>query len=209
MAAGPDTPSHPGIGRRGFLAGLAALAAAPASAAPNVRTAGIVVRDSLPVERPEFPTPSDPDMLFYVQRSMNANTVVYAANFRADGTLDPRRPVQAFWRRFNTTGERKPLGFMEDRFAFGVRTRRIREGEFEIRLVAYPERTMIVRQSGPGGATVEMRMGARVVRPVYVYVELDEGGLIPSVTGLKFFGRDIADGKAVIETSTVSGGDIQ
>jgi hypothetical protein len=188
---------------------LLVIAPAAARAAPSIRAAKLVVQDRMPVQRPDFPKPSDPNMLFYIQRSMNANTVVYAANFRADGTLDPRKPVEAFWRRFNTTGERKALGFMEDRLAYGVRAKRIGDGEFEIRLVAYPERTMVVRQAGRDAVTVEMRIGAHVVRPVYAYVEVDEGGLIPSVTGLKFFGEDVSNGKAVIETSTVSGGQIQ
>lgn len=200
-----------GIGRREVILGLTGLLFAPAvaHAAPSIGSAKISVQASMPVQRPDFPKPSDPNMLFYVQRSMNSNTVVYAANFRADGTLDPRKPIEAFWRRFNTTGERKALGFMEDRLAYGVRAKRIRDGEFEVRLVAYPERTMVVRQAGPHTVTVEMRMGSHVVRPVYVYVELDEGGMIPSVTGLKFFGQDVANGQAVIETSAVSGGQIR
>ena len=36
----------------------------------------------------EYPVPSDENMLFYIQKSYNTNTVVYAANIDADGKVN-------------------------------------------------------------------------------------------------------------------------
>jgi hypothetical protein len=47
--------------------------------------------------RPEFKVPDEPNQLFYVQRSPNANSVVYAAKLDAKGNFDSRNPVDAFW----------------------------------------------------------------------------------------------------------------
>ena len=69
--------------------------------------------DQLPRMRVEFPVPSEPNMLFYVQRSVNSNTVVYAARLDADGAIDPKTPVDAFWRWYNVDGQKKPLNFIE------------------------------------------------------------------------------------------------
>ena len=35
-------------------------------------------------------------MLFYLQRSTNGNTIVYAANLTKAGQLDPKAPIDAF-----------------------------------------------------------------------------------------------------------------
>src|SRR5689334_9174796 len=63
--------------------------------------------------RPEFKVPDEPNQLFYVQRSPNANTVVYAAKLDAKGNFDSRAPVEAFWRKFNIDGSKRSLNFIE------------------------------------------------------------------------------------------------
>src|SRR3954471_21247017 len=70
--------------------------------------------------RSEFKVPDEPGQLFYVQRSPNANTVVYAARLDAKGNFDSRAPVEAFWRKFNIDGSKQGLNFIERMMAYGV-----------------------------------------------------------------------------------------
>jgi len=198
----------------GPAAGIAMLAAvlwsAPAIAqegteiryAPQQKAVGsqVEIVEELPVIRPEFPVPDEPNMLFYLQRSTNPNTIVYAAQFREDGRLDPREPVVAYWRRFNTTGERKPLKMMEDAFAFGVRAEATSDPDvFHLYVVSYPERKATVRLVEPGKAEVVLRSGRHAMRPLYAYVDVDESGLVPSVRKVVVLGRDAETGKALVE----------
>ena len=44
-----------------------------------------------------------------------------------------------------------------------------------------------------------MLIGGRRVKVAYVYLQVVEGGLIPSVPSLDIFGTDLASGKAVHE----------
>ena len=78
--------------------------------------------------RPEFKVPDEPNQLFYVQRSPNANTVIYAAKLDAQGNFDSRAPVEAFWRKFNIDGSKQPLNFMERMMAYGVRVQSAQAG---------------------------------------------------------------------------------
>ena len=71
--------------------------------------------------RPEFKVPDEPDQLFYIQRSPNSNTVIYAAKLDGHGEFDSNAPVEAFWRKFNIDGSKQPLNFMERMMAYGVR----------------------------------------------------------------------------------------
>ena len=154
-----------------------------------------------PVVRPEFPIPDEPNMLFYLQRSTNSNTVIYAARFLDDGRLDPNEPIVAYWRRYNTTGETLPLKMIEDNFAFGVRARATSDPDvFLIYVVSYPERTATLRRTGPGEARLSLRAGAYEYEPVYAYVDVDESGLVPSVRSVRVIGRDMATGNPLVET---------
>ena len=57
--------------------------------------------------------------LFKIERSKNANIVQYDVQVRADGTLDSKTPVVAYWIRLNEDGRRMKLRFFEKRFAYG------------------------------------------------------------------------------------------
>lgn len=166
------------------------------------RASGSVVEevDSLPVVRPDFPVPDDPGMVFYLQRSTNSNTVVYAARFLDDGKLDPRQPIVAYWRRFNTTGERLALKMIEDSFAFGVRARATDDPDvFSLYVVSYPERRATLRLVEPGRAELLLPVDGRQMRMRYAYVDVDESGLMPSVREVVVTGHDTQTGRALVE----------
>lgn len=178
--------------------------------AAGARTVSIKETKSVPVIRRDFPIPTDPGLLIYLQRSSNSNTVVYTANFRADGTLDPKNPVNLFWRRFNNSGQKKDLGFFETRVAFGIRSRKSKTPDtYEIEFRALPGRKMILRQTGPNQTEMFGYIGEHKVRPVYIYVELDQSGFVPKVTALYLHGIDLASGNAITETLSISGGEIR
>ena len=164
---------------------------------------------TIPAIRPDWPIPREPNQLFYLQRSSNSNTVVYTALFDEDGNLRPKRPAQVYWRRYNTTGERKALKAIEQRFAYGINVKpRKTPGEYTVTLKPLPELPMLLRQTEPGEAELIAEIGGRQVRAVYAFVTVDETGLIPKVTSLSVHGIDTATGTAISEVYAVSGGAI-
>jgi hypothetical protein len=196
-------------GFRGLLVAALLAAGAPADAA-SMQSVKVVESAKLPIVRPDFPIPAEPNQLFYLQRSTNSNTVIYAARFDANGNLDARNPVAVYWRRYNTTGERKPLKRIERLFAYGVNvTPRETEGEFTVTLKPAGNLPLLLRQTGPGKAEALAKVGDRTVRLAYIFLTVDESGLVPSVTGLSGYGIDIRTGRAIAETFAVSGGTIR
>ena len=150
--------------------------------------------------RPEFKVPDEPNQLFYVQRSPNSNTVVYAAKLDAQGNFDSRAPVEAFWRKFNIDGSKQPLNFFERMSAYGVNMNARKAGQpITFTIAALPQRQLTLRLDAKHRPEATMQIGGRSVKVAYVYLEVVEGGLIPSVPSLDIFGTDIASGKAVHE----------
>src|SRR5690606_19305031 len=55
--------------------------------------------DLLPIEK--FPVPKKIDnLLFYIQRDPNTNTICYALNYNSDNKVDEKEPVRVFWIRY-------------------------------------------------------------------------------------------------------------
>jgi hypothetical protein len=175
---------------------IALLAALPAQArdfSSSVSESSAIVQ-----LRPEFKVPDEPGQLFYVQRSPNANTVVYAARLDAKGDFDARNPVDAFWRKFNIDGGRKNLNFIERMMAYGVRVNS-KSKPVSFTIAALPDRKLTLGWDAQHRPQATMQIGSRTVKLAYDYLEVVEGGLTPEVPALDIVGTDIASGKAVRE----------
>ena len=181
------------------------LAPTPADAA-RLTSVKVSEASKLPVIRPDWPIPNEPNQVFYLQRSLNSNTVVFTALFDGNGILKKKRPAQVYWRRYNTTGERKPLKVIEQRFAYGMNmSRGDVAGEYDVSLKPLPDFRMRLVQKGPGKAELLTRIGGRDARAVYAFVTVDDTGLIPKVIALSVHGIDLATGRAISETFSVVG----
>jgi len=150
--------------------------------------------------RPEFKVPDEPNQLFYVQRSPNSNTVVYAAKLDAQGNVDTRAPVEGFWRKFNIDGSRQPLNFVERMMAYGVKLGPRKPGQpVTFTIAALPQRVLTLSMDAQHHPQATMAVGNRTVKLVYVYLQVVEGGLMPQVPSLDIVGIDTSSGKAVHE----------
>jgi hypothetical protein len=155
--------------------------------------------DRLPPLPGDFPVPHDPGQLFYLQRSMNSNTVVYAANLDPGGTIDPQNPLNVFWRRYNNEGERRPLNFFERVLAFGARIAEAHAGEYDAYVAGYPERKFTVEMDKSGTPIAVVRMGEHLARLMAVYVKMEGSAFIPTIISADIFGIDEASGKVLQE----------
>ncbi|WP_316810229.1 DUF4833 domain-containing protein [Pedobacter heparinus] len=99
------------------------------------------------IEARQLPTPKGNNLLFFLQRNPDANTVVYELNYEHDGTLSPKNPIKGSWIRYEEAQQFKALTHMEKKFAYGVQSKAIGEDEYEIRLVAYKKMPMYLRKS--------------------------------------------------------------
>lgn len=149
----------------------------------------------------DFPVPNEPNQIFYVQRSLNSNTIVYTARIGDDGQLDPKRPVDVFWRRYNDDGERKELSSIERSMAFGVKVDPVegKPGQFMIRVVSYPKRPALLTLVD-GVARLEMKVAGVPAKLDHAYLDVDDSGSVPSVNRVDLYGTSLADGTPLKES---------
>src|SRR4051812_21400380 len=74
--------------------------------------------DKAPID---FPVPSGKDkMLFYVQRSLNKNTIIYELNESPDRKLDMKKPVKMYWVNYAGKGDESNLNYLQSHYAYGL-----------------------------------------------------------------------------------------
>ncbi|MEO6549753.1 MAG: DUF4833 domain-containing protein [Ferruginibacter sp.] len=92
-----------------------------------------------------YPIPKgNTKQLFYLQRTPNTNTIVYELNYK-DGIFDVENPVQSFWIRYQERGQREELSFVQRKFAYGLKSKKISENNYELSFVSYKKYKMFLK----------------------------------------------------------------
>jgi phosphatidylglycerophosphate synthase len=215
-ATPPSTPSTAnGAAKRSSLPGamivllLAALSALPGTAQPAMRAASLAPPGTLhprpssvddPVDT--FPVPpSNPNSLFYLQRTPNTNTIVCELNEK-NGVPDKDEPVKVLWIRYTEQRQREDLSWLQRHFAYGLHEKDMGNGVYELRFVSYKKVPMyLMRWSADNKQHVFVTINNHQAILNRVYIRIDPGGSFwsPNVKYLELKGVDVQSGKELVE----------
>lgn len=151
-----------------------------------------------------MPAPAaNKNMLFYLQRTIDINTLVYEINYKANGQIDKNRPVKIYWIRYTEGGKTAPLSYAQNRFAYGVESDAVKGPEpvFRIRLVSYKKIEMYLKPTGENGryqAHILLRGKVCVLRNLLVHI-IGGSYLEPSISHIEVTGKDPVTGEWIIE----------
>ena len=98
----------------------------------------------------DFFVPEKTDkLLFYLQRRINANTVVYELNRNANGDIDIAEPVKISWIKNAKDTAREPLNYIQRTFAYGLEIKLIDAGKksFSVEFVSYRKKQLFLLKS--------------------------------------------------------------
>lgn len=141
--------------------------------------------------------PPCPAELFRIERSKNANVVLYEAKAGPGGELDRAEPVTASWLLLADRGQREPLSFFERAMAYGFDVQPV-AGGFALKLKALAQRQIVVRRRGACAAALSTIGGKDGVLQ-RIFVQADDSGLVPHVQFVEVFGVDAVTGAALYE----------
>ncbi|HFE37785.1 MAG TPA: DUF4833 domain-containing protein [Gammaproteobacteria bacterium] len=143
--------------------------------------------------------PQTKKLLFYLQRSSNSNTIVYEANLAANGQLNSKQPVNVYWLRYNTNGERRGLNFAERNFAYGLNFEPAGNGAYLITLMAYSGRDIKIYVNSAGNAEAETLINNKVARLKRIYIDVSGSGFFSTVNYIELTGIDLLTNKEMTE----------
>ena len=147
-----------------------------------------------------FPVPkSTASLLFYLQRQPNTNTVIVDLNME-NGKVNPERPVNVYWRRFQEDGRKADLNFIQKEFAYGVQTTKTGEGKYELNFVSYKKEKFQLERGLNGVWQVYFTLAngdKEILKRVYIHIEKGGSFWKPNVKYVELKGIDPVTGKEV------------
>ena len=198
--------------KRTLLAREAQPAARPTEFSKPVSAAALLVLGLLvgslradavaPAPEPKFPVPSGiPNQLFYLQRDPNTNTVIYQLNVNKAGQVDEDEPIRIFWIRYAEQGQQQDLNFIQRKFAYGVKSKKIGPDKYELRFAAYGKLPFYLMKAGPDRAFhvyTAIANKQSVLDRIFLRIE---GGTfwVPNVKYVELKGSNPATREPVIE----------
>lgn len=151
-----------------------------------------------------FPVPKmTKDLLFYIQRTHNKNTIMYTVNYNKDSTINEKEPVKVYWIRYSDNGEIAPLSYIQKNYAYGIESQMtdVTKKSFKLNLVSYKKRAIYLMRS-----EVDKHYHAYVImdnKLVYLskaFAKIEGGTFwVPHITYVELTGKDSMTGKKLTE----------
>ena len=156
----------------------------------------LIALSNLFVPVQNYPIPDIDNLLFYIQRNHNANTIVYVANFDEEGNLNPKKPIDVFWIRYAENGKRMKLRFIEKWFVYGVTCEKTNNHyDYRMKLAAKGSIKFWLKQTAPFEAKIITSINNVPSKLDHIFVTIDENSLIWKVLYGELFGFSEATGE--------------
>lgn len=140
-----------------------------------------------------YPLPQVKNLLFYIQRNLNINTVVYSLNTKEDGSINEVSPIDIYWMNYEQEVKKKALNNIQKKLAFGCKFSKINKETYKFNIVSYDKQDFFLARDDNGEfkvfSTLQNKMS--VVSNIFVYAE--EFGVFPQIKFIEFFGSSVAD----------------
>jgi len=147
-----------------------------------------------------FPVPSGiSHQLFYLQRTHNINTIICELNLQKDGLPDPGNPVHVFWMRYADHSERRELSWIQRVLAYGINSKQLSPGRYELRFVSYKKFPLLLRRSERDkNFHVYAMVTNREIILKRIFIKINGGSFwSPNIEYIELKGTDPIDGREV------------
>jgi hypothetical protein len=121
--------------------------------------------------------------------------VHYDARLTADGKLDPKEPVIAYWVRLAEDGRREELSWIQKKIAYGFTIKPDPSVDgYRMTMVAVPGRQITVKQE-KDAARAEAIIDGRPAVLEKMYINASDGLMGPKVQYIEVYGKDLQTGE--------------
>ncbi len=133
-----------------------------------------------------------PELLFYIQRNQNINTVIYELNLLPGGILNLNDPINISWVYFSETGEKtiQEINYIQKKLAYGYNFRAISHDLIEFKFVSYDQMTFYLAKDHQNRFRVFTRFESENIEVSFIYIYAEDLGVFPQVKFAEFYGKN-------------------
>lgn len=173
-------------------------------ASPQITLArpGALTQDTTKKTQQVFPVPpTNPNRLFYLQRTSNTNTIVYDVNIDPKtGKPDTDKPVIVYWLLYTDKGQRSEMTYIQRKFAYGVNANQLGGDKYDIRIVSNKKIPLTLMRGADGKYHIFASIAQKLLMLNKIFINIEGGSLwLPNVVYVEMKGTDPATGKEITE----------
>ena len=138
--------------------------------------------------------------LFKIERSKDSNQIFYDVNLDNAGVLDSKAPISVYWKRNTEGGTIKPLTWIQQKFAYGLRFLNVNDEYATFQFVSYDKLSFTLKKKKGNQYEVYTKYNSKLLKMDRIYIQLDGGTFwFPNITAVEIYAKDVATGEDVIE----------
>lgn len=153
------------------------------------------VQKSVKTVPDSFPVPRFEHQLFYIQRSVNTNTIMYEVNLRPDGKPNPQMPVKIYWQCYAEQNQKEDLTIIQKKYAYGLNATLVNaeKQSYLLTFVSYRKKNLyLIRSEHDHKYHVYTYINGRLSQLDRVYVHIVGGSFwVPNIEYLDISGHDL------------------
>lgn len=150
----------------------------------------------------KFPTPKGiTNQLFYLQRDPNTNTIICELNTDQKGVVDKDEPVHVYWIRYADNKEKKELGYVQRKFAYGIESKALGKDQYELRFVSHKKLPMYLSKSDDDKKYhVYVTVNNKKIEIERIFLRIEGGSFwLPNVKYVEIRGTNTATNTLITE----------
>jgi len=133
------------------------------------------------------------DLLFTIERSRDADKIIYELNLDESGLVIKSNPIKIKWIRNTDHQKIEPLTIIQQQYSYGIRfldqDLNI-ENEWHFQFVSYSKRTFILKQSENSSYKVFTKIDNKEVELNRIYIQFKNRSFwFPSISAVKIYGK--------------------
>ncbi len=164
-------------------------------------SAGINSPDANP---PRFPVPPKTEnFLFYLQRTININTIVYELNLDEKNEISLEEPIKIKWIQYAKDSTIEPLNYIQRKFAYGLVSKLIDpvNKSFEFHFVSYNGKPLyLIKSAIDNKYHVYISINNKLSVLDRIFVQIDGGTFwVPEISYVEVSGTAPVTAEKMIE----------
>lgn len=141
----------------------------------------------------DYPVIDDYDqLLFYIQRNQNYNTVIYEVNLQYSELLNLSQPISIHWLNIDEEGyqDKRELNYIQKKLAFGYTFEVINHDLIEFRFISYDNMKFYLGKNSLGRFRVFSEMNNLMIEIESLFIYAEDFGVFPQVKFVDFYGKN-------------------
>ncbi len=142
--------------------------------------------------------------LFKIERSRNADEVVYELNMDANSRINGKEPIKVYWLKKTDHHKTESLTRVQQKYSYGIKysdQTNHATNEWHFHLIAYPQKILVLKAMKNNTFKVTTTAGNQEIIVKRIFIRFENNSFwFPSISSVILYGQEILTGRMIAET---------